>query len=71
MEIAFEEKKNGRIGNGKNGNEWEMTARETELIRSDGKTPLSRPINRPPPRLQTFRRRWNGSHQLEGLEEGS
>jgi hypothetical protein len=53
------------------GNEKRNIMKVVELTRSDGKTPLSRPLNRPTPRIQTIRRRWNGSDQLEGSKEGS
>lgn len=55
----------------KKGNEWGMTTQGIKLIISDGKTPLSRPLNRPTPRVQVVRRRWNRGDQSEGSKEGS
>ena len=68
MDFAFGEKKEWE---GEKGNEKEITMRVVKLTRSDGKTPLSRPINRPTPRIQTIRCRWNGSDQFKGFKEGS
>ena len=55
----------------KKGNAWGITTQGIKLITSDGKTPLSRPLNRPTPRIQVVRRRWNRSNQSKRFEKGS